>query len=177
MEENRLETAPPLVQVSIRAVIAALDTQIAEIKQAMDNHIGNDPSLKQNRELLESIPGIAGVLSSMILGYFGDMSRFDSSKAVVAWAGLNPMLQESGLWKGKSRISKVGNAMIRKALYMPALTVMCYNPAIIALKERMNARNKSGKVVVCAAMKKLLQQAYGVLKSGQVFDAGICLAR
>ncbi|WP_424141121.1 hypothetical protein [Sodalis glossinidius] len=40
----------------------------------------------------------------------------------------------------------------------------------------MNARNKLGKVVVCAAMKKLLQQAYGVLKSGQVFDAGICLA-
>ncbi|WP_166506769.1 IS110 family transposase [Sodalis glossinidius] len=101
----------------------------------------------------------------------------DSSKAVVAWAGLNPMLQESGLWKGKSQISKVGNAMIRKALYMPALTAMRYNPAIIALKERMNARNKSGKVVVCAAMKKLLQQAYGVLKSGQVFDAGICLAR
>ncbi|BAE75108.1 Transposase IS116/IS110/IS902 family protein [Sodalis glossinidius str. 'morsitans'] len=60
-----------------------------------------------------------------------ELSRNKTDKGdarMIARAGLNPMLQESGLWKGKSRISKVGNAMIRKALYMPALTVMCYNP-------------------------------------------------
>ncbi|WP_323639094.1 transposase, partial [Pectobacterium polonicum] len=85
--------------------------------------------------------------------------------------------QESGQWKGKSRISKMGNSIMRRSLYMPAIVAMQYNPAVAALRKRMNARNKSGKVVVCAAMKKLLQLAYGVLKSGRPFDAEICLAR
>ncbi|MBS0896732.1 transposase, partial [Pantoea dispersa] len=132
---------------------------------------------KKNRELLESIPGIAGVLSSTMLAYLGDMSRFSSSKALVAWVGLNPMRQESGEWKGKSRISKMGNSAMRKALYMPAIVAMKWNPAVSALKKRLDAGKKTGKVVVCAAMKKLLQLAYGVLKSGRPFDAEICLAR
>ncbi|UVO06743.1 IS110 family transposase [Pectobacterium polonicum] len=177
MEENRLETADAVVQPSISEVVAMLDAQSEETRRAINDHIDNDPGLRKNRKLLESIPGIAGVLSSTLLAYLGDMSRFSSSKAVVAWTGLNPMQQESGQWKGKSRISKMGNSIMRRSLYMPAIVAMQYNPAVAALRERMNARNKSGKVVVCAAMKKLLQLAYGVLKSGRPFDAEICLAR
>lgn len=177
MEENRLEVSDAVVQPSIRVVIAALDAQIDETKRAINDHIDNDPGLKKNRELLESIPGIAGVLSSTMLAYLGDMSRFSSSKALVAWVGLNPMRQESGEWKGKSRISKMGNSAMRKALYMPAIVAMKWNPAVSALKKRLDAGKKTGKVVVCAAMKKLLQLAYGVLKSGRPFDAEICLAR
>lgn len=177
MEENRLETADAVVQPSIRVVIAALEAQIKETKRAIRDHIDNDPDLKKNRELLESIPGVAGVLSSTMLAYLGDMSRFSSSKALVAWAGLNPMRQESGEYKGKSRISKMGNSAMRKALYMPAIVAMKWNPAVKALKTRLEAGHKTGKVVVCAAMKKLLQLAYGVLKSGCPFNAEICLAR
>lgn len=177
MEENRLDTADEVVQPSIRVVIAALEAQIKETKRAIEEHIDGDDDLKKNKELLESIPGIATILSSTMLAYMGDMSRFSSSKAVVAWVGLNPMRQESGKWTGKTRISKMGNSVMRKALYMPALAAMRFNPAVIALKLRMKAGMKTGKVVVCAAMKKLLQLAYGVLKSGQPFNAEICLAR
>ncbi|BAN96999.1 hypothetical protein E05_46110 [Plautia stali symbiont] len=155
MEENRLEVSDAVVQPSIRVVIAALDAQIDETKRAINDHIDNDPGLKKNRELLESIPGVLG---STMLAYMGDMSRFSSSKALVAWVGLNPMRQESGEWKGKSRISKMGNSAMRKALYMPAIVAMKWNPAVSLLK-------------------KLLQLAYGVLKSGRPFDAEICLAR
>lgn len=71
----------------------------------------------------------------------------------------------------------MGNSAMRKALYMPAIVAMKWNPAVSALKKRLDAGKKTGKVVVCAAMKKLLQLAYGVLKSGRPFDAEICLAR
>jgi uncharacterized protein YsxB (DUF464 family) len=54
---------------------------------------------------------------------------------------------------------------------------MTHNMAIKALKERMAARGKSGKQIVCAAMRKLLQIAYGVLKSGKPFDVRLALAR
>ncbi|WP_143354886.1 transposase [Erwinia sp. OLCASP19] len=114
------------------------------------------------------------MLSSKTLA---DMSRFGSSKVLVAWAGLNPMPQESGEYKGKSRISKMGNSAMRKALYMPAIVAMKWNSAVKAVKTRLEAGHKTGKVVVCAAMKKRLQLANGELKSGCPFNAEICLAR
>ncbi len=53
----------------------------------------------------------------------------------------------------------MGNSAMRKALYMPAIVAMKWNPAVSALKKRLDAGKKTGKVVVCAAMKKLLQLA------------------
>lgn len=177
MEQNRAGTAEAVVQPSINEMLRALQVQIEETRRAINDHIDNDPDLRKNRKLLESIPGVAGVLSSTLLAWMGDMSRFSSSKAAVAWVGLNPMQQESGMWKGRSRLSKKGNGVLRKALYMPAIAAMKWNPAVRALTERLKAAHKTGKVAVCAAMKKLLQLAYGVLKSGRPFSAEICLAR
>lgn len=176
MEKNRADTADSIVLPSIRNMIAELQKQIAATRKAISQHIDDDPDLKKNRELLESIPGIGAVVSSTLLAYVGDMSRFGSSKAVVAWMGLNPMLQESGLWKGKGRLSKKGNGAVRKVLYMPAMTAIRRNPAVMKLAERLREGHKHGKVIVCAAMKKLVQLAYGVLKSGRPYEAEICLA-
>ncbi|EOG8362201.1 transposase, partial [Yersinia enterocolitica] len=92
MEENRALTSETIVQDSIQKVIAALDEEIKEIEQAIKKHIDNDPDLKKNQALLESIPGVGEILSTTLLGYVGDMSRFSSNKALVAYAGLNPML-------------------------------------------------------------------------------------
>lgn len=177
MEENRALTTEAIVQDSIQKVITALEQQIKETEQAIKEHIDNDPDLKKNKALLESIPGVGEVLSTTLLGYVGDMSRFSSNKALVAYAGLNPMLRESGCWKGQTRLSKKGNGVLRKALYMPALTALRYNPVITALCNRLRDKGKRGKFLVCAAMKKLLQLAYGVLKSGKPFMAEIPLAR
>ncbi|MFC0710000.1 hypothetical protein [Azorhizophilus paspali] len=53
---------------------------------------------------------------------------------------------------------------------------MTHNSAIKALSDRLRARGKSGKQIIFAAMRKLLHIAYGVLKSGECFDAQRALA-
>ncbi|MNG33579.1 hypothetical protein D3C84_1198630 [compost metagenome] len=60
---------------------------------------------------------------------------------------------------------------------MPAIASMTHNPAIHALAQRLRARGKAGKQIVCAAMRKLLHIVYGVLKSGQPFDPQRALAQ
>ena len=60
---------------------------------------------------------------------------------------------------------------------MPAVSSLKHNPAIRALAERMKSRAKKGKQIVCAAMRKLLTIAYGVLKSCRPFDANLAIAR
>ncbi|MNJ72598.1 Uncharacterised protein [Serratia fonticola] len=59
---------------------------------------------------------------------------------------------------------------------MPAVVASQYNVVVKDLTERLKLRGKSGKERVCAAMRKLLQLAYGVVKSGKTFNAEIPLA-
>jgi len=172
-EENRLSVADEVVRPSILEIIKALKLQISEIKSKIKNHIDDDPELKKNNKLLESIPGIGAILSATLLAYIGDGSRFSNSNQLVAYSGLNPQLRESGSMKGRTHISKQGSSALRKALYMPALTAITHNRVVKALWERLQARGKGGKVGICAAMRKLLQLAYGVLKSGVPFDEKI----
>ena len=93
---------------------------------------------------------------------------------MAAYAGLNPSHHTSGTSvKGKSHLSKMGNAEIRKALYMPALVAMKHNPVIKHFCEQLNQRGKPKMVVVCAAMRKLIHIVFGVLHSKQPFNANV----
>ncbi|EJX0634572.1 IS110 family transposase [Salmonella enterica] len=170
MELNRILVADPIITNSLQKNIDSLSVQIEEIQQTVKEHVNNNKALKRNKELLKSIPGVGDILSYTFLAYTGDVSRFSNNKKLVAWVGLNPMLQESGLWKGRSKISKKGNIELRKALYMPAVAALTHNSVFIAFKKRLQQNGKSGKSIVCAGMKKLLQIMYGVLKSGVPFD-------
>src|SRR5271157_3421797 len=74
------------------------------------------------------------------------------------------------LYKGKLRLYKIGNARLRKALYMPALVSIQCNPVMIAFYNRLKEKGKNGKVIVCAIMRKLVHVIFGVLKSGKKYD-------
>jgi transposase len=170
MECNRLDTADPAVHASLHAVLATLDKQIKVTEAALSRYIDNDPDLRKRRDLLVSINGIADLTASRLMAELGDIHRFGDVREVVAFVGLNPALRQSGTWRGHVRISKIGSTVLRAALYMPAVAAMQHNPSIRALAQRLRARGKSGKVIVVAAMRKLLHIAYGVLKSGRTFD-------
>ena len=64
----------------------------------------------------------------------------------------------------------MGSARLRKALYMPSLVAMQYNPFMIRFAGRLRNNGKNDKVIVCAAMRKLVHIIFGILKSGQPFD-------
>ncbi|MCW0378246.1 hypothetical protein NB697_001092 [Xanthomonas sacchari] len=170
MERNRLDVAPAQVKDSIQVHLADLQHHIAQIEQAINDHIDQDPTLRGQRELLVSIQGIADTSAALMLAELGDVRRFADASAVTAFAGLNPCLQESGERKGRVCISRTGSPRLRAGLFMPALVAMTHNPIIRALKRRLSERGKTGKQIVCAAMRKLLHLAYGVLKSGTAFD-------
>jgi hypothetical protein len=67
-------------------------------------------------------------------------------------------------------LSKIGSSNLRKALYFPAINARRYNPVIKSFCHNLLAHGKPKMVVVCAAMRKLLHLAFGVLKSGRPFD-------
>src|SRR5204863_5902848 len=87
------------------------------------------------------------------------------------YAGLTPRQVSSGSSvRKRTRLSKLGNATIRKALFYPAIVAKQHNPIVHAFCARLLAAGKSPMAVVGAAMRKLIHLAYGVLKTGKPFD-------
>lgn len=151
--------------------INLLTEQIKQVQQAMDDHIDQHPHLKQDRDLMTTISGIGNLTANKLLAEFRDIRLFDNVRQLVAFAGLNPRQHQSGSSvRGRSKISKMGRASIRAALYMPAIVAKTHNPILRAHAERLAARGLCEMEIIVALMRKLLHLIYGVLKSGQPFD-------
>jgi transposase len=170
-ESNRLGVSRDAVHDDIQQHLDWLDNAIERLIKAINEHIDQYPDLKQKRALLDSIPGIGERSSAIILAFYADTGRFANSRQAAAFAGLDPRQYESGSSvKGKPRLSKVGHAFLRKALYMPAMVTLYKTAWGKRFKDRLTRAGKPPKLIIGAMMRKLVHVAFGVLKSGKPFD-------
>lgn len=174
-ELNRLEVATTdLVRRSIERVMATLNEQIAAIEHEIAQDVDDDPMLRQQRELLASIPGVGDKTIANFLSHYGGELRFEKTRQAVAFAGLDTRQHQSGSSVlRKARLSKTGHSSIRRALYMPAVTAMTRTEWGRRFAARLLAAGKPKKLILGALMRKILAIAYGVLKSGKPFDPAL----
>jgi len=172
-ENNRLDVATNVVTVNICNHIEFLNKQINEVKELISNHIKGHKELNDKSKLLDSIPGIGEKTIGVILAFL-NVENFNSAKQVAAFVGLNPKPRQSGSsMRGIGRISKTGDANLRKAFYMPAVSSLRFNPIIKDFAKRLSDTGKSKMVIVIAAMLKLLHIIYGVLTNKAPFNKNI----
>ena len=167
---------PPPCSSPCKSTSLYLDTEIEKTEQRIRDLLDQDAGLRQQRDLLVSVPGIGHATAAALLAELGDVSQFTGARQVAAFAGLVPRLRQSGKSPGHVRLSKVGTGRLRRALYFPALAALRFNPALKEMRARLLASGKSKMLIVGAAMRKLLCIAFGVLKSGKPFDANLCRA-
>jgi transposase len=166
---NRLATAQAVVRPVLRQVIRSLQAQIAKLDRQLAATLRADPELQRQAQLLRSIPAVGPVLCAGLLAELPAELR--DARAATAYAGLNPRHRESGSSvRGRTTLSKVGNAQLRRHLYVPALAGLQFNPVLRAQTQRLLAKGKPGKVRVGAAMRKLLCLCVGVLRSNQPWN-------
>jgi len=172
-ESNRLSSArvDAAVERSLTEHIAYLERELKRVAAEIEDLINRHPPLREQRDLLTSIPGIADLTASRILGEMPNISEYRNSRTVAAYAGLSPREHQSGALRGRTRLVKTGNARLRRMLYFPAMAATQHNPALRALYQRLVAKGKPKAVALVAVMRKLLILAYGVLKSKRPFAA------
>jgi transposase len=169
-EQNRKESsvigrAPQDVLVSIDETIEFLNVQLKAIRKKIATHIDRHPDLKDDLELLTSIPGVGPETGHHMLSVM-HTHEFRSAEQLAAYLGLVPVERQSGTsLHAPSKLSKAGPSKARATLYMPAVSALTWNPHIRALKERLAARGKSPMAIVGAAMRKLVHLCFGVLKT------------
>ena len=170
---NRLSDGrlTPEVEASWRQVLATIEAQIVRIKEQVEEHFDNHPELKEQRQLLDTIPGIGPETAARLLAEIPHLSDLGSARAAAAFSGLTPRRHQSGTSvNAPTRMSKIGNARVRYALYFPAITALRCDPSFKQLAARLAAKGKHKMQIIGAAMHKLVRLAYGVIKNQQAFD-------
>lgn len=169
-ERLRREGAHESVRASIDGHVAWLAERIVEIDAVVAELIASDLILSARAKLLRSIPGIGAPTAARLLCLV-DTTRFDSARKLAAHAGVTPSERTSGTSvHSRARMSKIGDAALRRALYMPSLSAR-NGPGFRAWTEKLRAKGKAEKLILGAVMHRLIRVAYGVLKSGETYSA------
>jgi len=152
--------------------IGFLENNIRIIENEIIRLTEEDKEFNQRVKNIETIKGLRLLTIVTVLCETNGFSQFNNIRQVVSYAGLDIAERQSGLFKGKTRISKKGNARIRECLYMPALSATSYNEPIKALYERVVERNPTIKRKgVVAGMRKLLILIFVLWKKNEAYNA------
>jgi transposase len=179
-ENNRLEKAqcaptPPRVLASLERSIAFLQNEKSDLEKQIDDHIDSHPGLREDRQLLESIPAVGRKTAWRMLSVMHSRS-FERASQVAAYLGLVPVVHESGTSvHRRPRLSKAGNARMRAALYMAAVVATRFNPDIRSQYQRLVHGGLAKLAAICAAMRKLVHICFGVLKHRTPYRPQIAL--
>jgi transposase len=147
------------------------EISIQEIELEIKRIINADLEFKARIEKIATVKGLGLITIIIVLCETNGFDLFNSIRQVVSYSGLDVQMKESGNFKGKTRISKKGNARIRQCLFMPALTATMHNEKIKNLYERINERNPDiKKKGVIAAMRKLLILIFVLWKKNEEYD-------
>jgi transposase len=175
--KNRLHTAaststtPRAVLFDLKQAQAALLRRLAKMRREAMKLIQADELLRERFALLVSIPGIAEVSARQILSELVLLPPGMTVRQWVAYSGLDPVHQVSGNSVHKpSRISRAGNRHLRRALYMPTLSAVRFDPHLRAFYQALRQRHKTGLQALMAVARKLLHAIYGIFKSGRPYD-------
>lgn len=169
---NRLrDSTDALVRQSLQVVLSAVESQIAAVEEQISALVAAHAELRTKLQLLTAIVGIGAVTAAKLLAEFAAIEQYESAKAAAADTGVTPSHFESGTSvRRRSRMSKMGNANLRAALYWPAITAMRCCWAFKAFAARLAARGKPKKVIIGAVMRKMVHIVYGVLKHQTPYD-------
>lgn len=140
-----------------KAQMTELDIELARLVAKANTHI-------------TTIPGIGPVCAAVILGEIGDFARFDSPSKLVAFAGYDPSVYESGEFSGSNnRISKRGSTYLRWTLWLAADRARRFDPVLKGYYEKKRDEGKCHKVAICAITRKLCNIIFAILRDNKPY--------
>lgn len=171
-----LREAQAILGVTDTDAISALAGSIKELKRTINvlekecvRETAVDTNMSAKRALLESIPGVSPLCATLALNWFSTGDNI-TARSWVAFAGIDVSSRESGTWKGRCRITKRGNAFLRKRLYSSARGAVMNNEAFKGYYDdlRKNGYVHVESLVIIA--RKIVRTMFTVLRDESPFD-------
>lgn len=174
-EGNRLAgVIDKLTLGMIKKSIRLLEQQREDLDREIAKLIESDDDWRGKRDLLQSVPGVGVTTANGLVVELPELGKL-SRQQIAALAGVAPMNYDSGAMRGQRHI-RGGRPAVRCTLYMAAFNAMRYNPVIAAFSQRLLDAGKPFKVVVTAAMRKLLLILNSIIKNNTPWREPLCVA-
>ena len=174
---NRLHAAqgsmatPRCVVDDLKRSLAGLERRMMKLRRQARAQVDSDDRMREQFRLLTGVPGIAEISALQILGELVLLAPDLKARQWVARSGLDPVHQDSGTSVHRpARISRAGSRHLRRALYMPALAAVRWDPHLKAFYEALLARHKRKLQALMAVARKMLHAIYGIFKSRTPYD-------
>jgi transposase len=145
--------------------------QLISIEEEMHELIISNAILAKRIKYLESIPGVSFISAATIVGETLGFEFIANGKQLASYAGYDVVLRESGNFKGKTKISKKGNAHIRAVLHMPSMACIRCNPTLRTFYQRLKPKKAKPLVALIAVQRKLLILMYTLWKNEMNYDS------
>lgn len=153
-----------------KQLISFYEKQLLTIEEELLEQVKSDEQLYQKIRNIETIKGVGFITIIKVLAEVNGFLLFKNVRQLVSYAGLDIVKKESGNYKGKTKISKKGNARLRSALYMPAVTAATHNSSLKEFYDRINANREAKKHGIVAVMRKLLILIYTLWKKEESYQ-------
>jgi transposase len=170
-----------VVRESIRALRASLELE-KRLEKLLIQAFRELPD--ERAKQVATIKGIGERTAAVLVAKIGSIDRFPTANHLTSYFGVFPEEKTSGVDREgnglptrSQRMSRQGNDLVRKYLWMSAWTAATFNPAVAELYVRLRQRGRRGDVALGHCMKKLLHQVFGVWKSGKPYDPARALQR
>ena len=154
--------------ISIRFLASQLQLLYSQKEMMVDRM---DSLVVENAMNLAWIPGMGPITACTIMGEIGDISNFHGANSLVAYAGINPMVYQSGKYEAKGlSMSKKGSSYLRNAIIIVSRLIILYDEKFKAYYEKKRAEGKSYNVAIGHVSNKLTRVIYHILKYNEPYD-------
>lgn len=153
---------PARLKKSIARLLKALQKELSEVEDDIDDTMRSSPLWREKEDLLTSVPGIGQTIARALLADLPELGQI-SRHEIAALAGLAPHTRQSGQWKGQSFISG-GRAEPRSCLFIAAMVAMRHNPPLKAFYLRLTSAGKPKKLALIAVARKLLVTLNAIIR-------------
>lgn len=158
-----------VVRADLREHVAYLEAKLHDVDRELTAMIQANPTWAATAALLRTVPGVGKITATILIACVPELGTLSRHK-IAALIGLAPLARESGRWKGQRHIVG-GRALVRRVLYMAALTASRFNPSLCAFYQRLITKGKTHKQALTACMRKLLVLLNSMMKSKQPWQA------
>jgi len=151
--------------------LKGIESSLENVEKAIMDIINADPELKRLFGLVTSVVGIGKVTAVQLLITTNEFKNIDNARSYACYAGLVPYVQESGIFKGKGRISHMADKKVKTLFHMAALVAIQYNEELKLYYERkVNIEKKNKMSVINAVRNKLVQRIFSCVNQNRKYE-------
>jgi transposase len=148
-----------------------IEASLRNVEKAIIAIVNNDPQLKRLFSLVTSVVGIGEVTAIQLIVTTNEFKGINNAKSYACYAGLVPYLEESGVFKGKGRISHLANKRVKTLLHMAALVTIQHNDELrLFYQRKVNIEKKNKMSVINAVRNKLVQRIFSCVNQNRSYE-------